>query len=144
METIVLAEEKSTIPSRYKPATIMSMARKIEKNRGIFRLRKKITMGSITKARSRAMVKGSTMGAVTFNTAPPNTRAIKATRKKFARPELKLLNIFFITPSMAYLRLPVRIPVLPPSIGLCSGVPFKWAGIIEFYGFFYYLIERIS
>jgi hypothetical protein len=49
-------------------------------------------MGYITKARSMAMVKGSIIEEVTFNIAPAKIQAIKATRKKFALPELKLLN----------------------------------------------------
>jgi hypothetical protein len=68
-------------------------------------------MGSITKARRKAMVRGRTMGLIIFKTAPPRRTAIKATRKKFALPELKFLNLLFITPSVCH-SLPIFAKVL--------------------------------
>jgi hypothetical protein len=52
----------------------------------------------MTKDKSRAMVKGKKTEAVVFNTAPPNIRAMKATKKKLALPELKLLNLSLTRP----------------------------------------------
>jgi hypothetical protein len=95
------AEEKRIIPMRYNPAIMIITARTIEQIRGIRLSRRNVTIGPITNANRRAMVKGRTMGAIIFKTAPPIIRAIKATRKKFALPELKLLNLSFILLSMA-------------------------------------------
>jgi hypothetical protein len=92
MEIIARAEERRTIPTRYSPATMIITANTIEKIRGIRFVRKNETIGPITKASKRAMVKGKRMEAVIFNPAPANPRAMKATRKKFALPELKRLN----------------------------------------------------
>jgi hypothetical protein len=50
----------------------------------------------MTKENRRAMIKGRTMGAVIFKTAPPRSSAINATRKKTALPELNRLKLSFI------------------------------------------------
>jgi ribosomal protein L39E len=92
MAIMALAEENRTIPIRYSPATMITTARKIEQNRGIRHFRKKATMGAMTRENRKAMIKGRTMGAVIFKTAPPRINAIKATRKKTALPELKRLK----------------------------------------------------
>jgi hypothetical protein len=75
---------------------IKQTAKMMEKIRGIWNFSMKLTMGCITRARRNAMVKGRSTGAVTLSTAPAIMQAIKATRKKLALPELKLLKGFFI------------------------------------------------
>jgi hypothetical protein len=93
---MVLVEETNTAQKTYNPAIIIPTLIIIDIIRGIRNLRKKTTIGCITKANNREIVKGIITGEVTFNIAPAPMQAIKATRKKFALPELKLLNEFFI------------------------------------------------
>jgi hypothetical protein len=84
---MVRPDEKSTIPIRYSPAAIIITASKIEITRGTCRFCRNRTMGSMTKAKSNAMVKGRITGAVIFNTTPARITAMKARSKKFALPE---------------------------------------------------------
>jgi hypothetical protein len=98
MAIMALAEENKTIPIRHNPAIMTATARTIEQNRGIRHFRKKVTMGPITNENRRAMIKGRTIEAVIFKTAPPRISAINATRKKIVLPELKRLKLSFILP----------------------------------------------
>jgi dihydroorotase-like cyclic amidohydrolase len=81
---------------RDKPITMINIASRMEKKRGICHLPRKETIEFITKAKSTEIVKGRITEEVTFNTAPADMQAIKARRKKFARPELKLLKGSFM------------------------------------------------
>jgi hypothetical protein len=90
------------MPIRKIPAIITITAKKMEKTRGIWRFWRNNTIGSMTKHNSRAMVKGKKTEEVIFNNAPPSTRAIKATRKKLALPELNFLNLSLMPMSMPY------------------------------------------
>jgi hypothetical protein len=81
------------MPIRKMPAIITITAETMEKIRGMWRFWRNNTIGSMTKDNNRAMVKGKKTEAVIFNTAPPNTNAMNATKKKLALPELKLLNL---------------------------------------------------
>jgi hypothetical protein len=99
---MVRPDENRTMPIREMPATMTTTAKKIEKNRGTWFFWRNNTIGSMTKDNNRAMVKGKKIEAVILNNAPPSTRAIKATRKKLALPELKLLNLSLIIMSMPY------------------------------------------
>jgi hypothetical protein len=83
--------------------TMSIIAKKVERKRGTWSLFKPKTKGYNTKARSVAMVMGSSTGAVSFMTAPVMIQQIKTIRKKLARPELKALNISIM---------PVLCPIL--------------------------------
>jgi hypothetical protein len=90
------------MPIKKIPAAMRIIPKKMEQGRGIWRFWRNSTIGSITKANNRAMVKGKKIEAVIFNKAPPSTSAINATRKKLALPELKLLNRSLMIISMPY------------------------------------------
>jgi hypothetical protein len=64
----------------------------MDTNRGILNFSIKATMGFITNASSNEIVNGSITEAVSLRAAPAIMQVITVTRKKFALPELKLLN----------------------------------------------------
>ena len=57
---------------------------------------KNLAMGQVTKAKSTAIVKGSTMEEVIFSTAANRKTVIIPRRVIITGPELKLLNSLFI------------------------------------------------
>jgi hypothetical protein len=58
----------------------------------------------MTREKRKAMIKGRTMEAVIFKTAPPRISAMKATRKKTALPELNRLKLSLISPKYGTFR----------------------------------------
>ena len=95
MEKIFLPDVKSTIPNTYKPAVMIAITSKIERNRGILRLSIQMTSGYITKASRTEMVNGRITPDAIFKTAPAKIQQIKTSRKNIARPALKVLDASF-------------------------------------------------
>ena len=84
---MLLPDVNSTIPNIYKPETIMTTIKRIEKKRGTLRLSNHSTIGYITNASNKAIVKGKITDAAIFKTDAAIITHIKTIKKKTARPE---------------------------------------------------------